>query len=99
LQKTAWEQLNRIPSTHYLEIKLLSAPAARINLSGQTRSIYLAAKVQEANEGVEKVRRLETQQDEFQAAALSKRHWIFRKNPETHTEREPNVSAIWIGSV
>lgn len=44
--------------------------------------------IQEANEGVEKVRRLETQQDEFKAAALAKSQWIFRKNPETHTERE-----------
>jgi transposase len=44
--------------------------------------------IQEANEGVEAVRRLETQQDEFKAAELAKSQWIFRKNPETHTERE-----------
>ena len=44
-QRPGLEQLNRVPSTHYLEIKPLSAPAARINLSGQTQSIYLAAKV------------------------------------------------------
>ncbi len=44
--------------------------------------------IQEANEGVESVRRLEAQQDEMKAQQLAKSQWIFRKNPETHTERE-----------
>ena len=44
--------------------------------------------IQEANEGVEAVRRLETQDDELKARQLAKSQWIFRKNPETHTERE-----------
>src|SRR5512140_2100238 len=44
--------------------------------------------IQEANEGVEAVRRLETQQDELKAQQLAKSQWIFRKNPESHTERE-----------
>ena len=44
--------------------------------------------IQEANEGVESVRRLETQQDELKAQQLAKSIWIFRKNPESHTERE-----------
>lgn len=44
--------------------------------------------IQEANEGVEKVRRLETQADELKARQLAKSQWIFRKNPATHTERE-----------
>jgi len=44
--------------------------------------------IQEANEGVEAVRRLETQEDELKAQQLAKSQWIFRKNPETHTERE-----------
>jgi transposase len=44
--------------------------------------------IQEANEGVEAVRRLETQQDELKAQQLAKSIWIFRKNPESHTERE-----------
>jgi transposase len=44
--------------------------------------------IQEANEGVESVRRLETQQDELKAQQLAKSQWIFRKNPESHTERE-----------
>jgi transposase len=44
--------------------------------------------IQEANEGVERVRRLEAQQDELKARQLAKSQWIFRKNPETHTERE-----------
>lgn len=44
--------------------------------------------IQEANEGVEAVRRLETQQDEDKARQLLKSQWIFRKNPEAHTERE-----------
>lgn len=43
--------------------------------------------IQEANEGVEKVRRLEAQ-DELMAQHLAKSQWIFRKNPEAHTERE-----------
>jgi transposase len=41
--------------------------------------------IQEANEGVEAVRRLEVQQDETKAHQLAKSQWIFRKNPETHT--------------
>jgi len=44
--------------------------------------------IQEANEGVEAVRRLETQQDELKAQQLAKSQWIFRKNPDSHTERE-----------
>jgi transposase len=44
--------------------------------------------IQEANEGVEAVRRLESQQDELKRAQLAKSQWIFRKNPETHTEKE-----------
>ena len=44
--------------------------------------------IQEANEGVEAVRRLETQQDERKAQQLAKSQWIFRKNPASHTERE-----------
>jgi transposase len=44
--------------------------------------------IQEANAGVESVRRLETQQDELKAQQLAKSIWIFRKNPESHTERE-----------
>src|SRR5207247_7748490 len=44
--------------------------------------------IQEANEGVEKVRRVEAQQDELKAQQLAKSQWIFRKNPEAHTERE-----------
>src|SRR6266516_1907165 len=41
-----------------------------------------------ANEGVEKVRRLEAQADELKARQLAKSQWIFRKNPQRHTERE-----------
>jgi len=44
--------------------------------------------IQAANEGVEKVRRLEAQSDEQKRAQLAKSQWIFRKNPENHTERE-----------
>ena len=44
--------------------------------------------IQEANVGVEAVRRLEAQQDELKAQQLAKSQWIFRKNPQTHTERE-----------
>jgi transposase len=44
--------------------------------------------IQEANAGVESVRRLEAQEDEFKAEQLAKTQWIFRKNPESHTERE-----------
>jgi len=44
--------------------------------------------LQEANEGVEAVRRLETQEDELKARQLAKSQWIFRKNPQRHTERE-----------
>lgn len=44
--------------------------------------------IAEANEGVEAVRRLETQEDELKASQLAKSQWIFRKNPETHTQRE-----------
>ena len=46
--------------------------------------------IQEVNDGVESVRRLETQEDETKARALAKSQWIFRKNPENHTEREVN---------
>jgi len=38
--------------------------------------------IQEANEGVEKVRRLETQQNELKGRQLAKSQWYFRKNPE-----------------
>lgn len=44
--------------------------------------------IQEANEGVERVRRLEAQQDELKGRQLAKSQWIFRKNPEAHTEQE-----------
>lgn len=44
--------------------------------------------IQEANEGVEAVRRLEVQQDELKARQLAKSQWIFRKNPQRHTDRE-----------
>jgi transposase len=44
--------------------------------------------IQEANEGVEAVRRLEAQEDDLKARELAKSQWIFRKNPENHTERE-----------
>jgi transposase len=44
--------------------------------------------IQEANEGVEQVRRLETQQDAAKKQQLAKSQWIFRKNPESHTDRE-----------
>ena len=40
------------------------------------------------DEGVEKVRRLETQSDPDKRRQLAKSQWIFRKNPENHTERE-----------
>jgi transposase len=44
--------------------------------------------IQQANEGVESVRRREAQEDAVKAGQLAKSQWIFRKNPETHTERE-----------
>jgi transposase len=44
--------------------------------------------IQEANEGVEAVRRLEVQQDEMKRGQLAKSQWIFRKNPQNHTDRE-----------
>ena len=44
--------------------------------------------IQEANEKVEAVRRLEAQQDELKREQLAKSQWIFRKNPESHTEGE-----------
>lgn len=44
--------------------------------------------IQAANEGVEKVRRLEAAQDESTRQRLAKSQWIFRKNPENHTEKE-----------
>jgi transposase len=44
--------------------------------------------IQEANEGVEAVRRLETQQDETKRRQLAKSQWIFRKNPDHHTAGE-----------
>jgi transposase len=44
--------------------------------------------IQAANQGVEKVRRLEAQSDQQKRAQLAKSQWIFRKNPENHTERE-----------
>lgn len=44
--------------------------------------------IQEANEGVEAVRRLEAQHDERKGRQLAKSQWIFRKNPQAHTEQE-----------
>jgi len=44
--------------------------------------------IQEANSGVEAVRRLEAQEGEEKARQLAKSQWIFRKNPQGHTERE-----------
>jgi transposase len=44
--------------------------------------------IQLANEAVEAVRRLEVQEDEFKRRQLAKSQWIFRKNPENHTEKE-----------
>jgi transposase len=44
--------------------------------------------VQATNEGVEAVRRLEAQESEDKRQALAKSQWIFRKNPENHTDRE-----------
>jgi transposase len=44
--------------------------------------------IQEANEKVEAVRRLEAQQDELKRQQLAKSQWIFRKNPQNHTEGE-----------
>src|SRR5579864_7620696 len=44
--------------------------------------------IQEANEGVEAVRRKQAQQDELTAQRLAKSQWIFRNNRESHTERE-----------
>jgi len=44
--------------------------------------------VQATNEGVEAVRRLETHQSEEKRRQLAQSQWIFRKNPEHHTERE-----------
>jgi transposase len=44
--------------------------------------------IQAANEGVERVRRLEAQSDEGKRRQLNKSQWIFRKNPDHHTERE-----------
>jgi transposase len=40
------------------------------------------------NEGVEKVRRLEAQSDQMKRQQLARSQWIFRKNPENHTEKE-----------
>jgi transposase len=44
--------------------------------------------VQATNEGVEAVRRLEAQESQEKRLALAKSQWIFRKNPENHTDRE-----------
>jgi transposase len=44
--------------------------------------------VQATNDGVEAVRRLETQESEDKRRALAKSQWIFRKNVENHTARE-----------
>jgi transposase len=44
--------------------------------------------VQATNEGVEAVRRLEAQESEEKRRQLNKSQWIFRKNPQNHTERE-----------
>jgi transposase len=44
--------------------------------------------IQAANEGVESVRRLEVHEDEQKRRQLAKSQWIFRKNPQRHTEQE-----------
>lgn len=44
--------------------------------------------VQAANDGVEAVRRLEAQASGDKGRELRKSQWIFRKNPEHHTEKE-----------
>jgi transposase len=44
--------------------------------------------VQATSEGVDAVRRLETQESQEKRRQLAKSQWIFRKNPENHTERE-----------
>lgn len=44
--------------------------------------------IQNANEAVEKVRRLEAQRDELSRQQLAKTQWIWRKNPERHTPQE-----------
>jgi transposase len=44
--------------------------------------------VQATNEGVDAVRRLETQASADKRRQLSKSQWIFRKNPQNHTARE-----------
>jgi transposase len=44
--------------------------------------------VQATSEGVDAVRRLETQESEEKRRQLAKSQWIFRKNPENHTEGE-----------
>lgn len=44
--------------------------------------------VQATNEGVEAVRRLETQESEETRRQLAKSQWIFRKNPQNHSEQE-----------
>lgn len=46
--------------------------------------------IQEVNDGVESVRRLEAQADEGKRRQLAKSQWIFRKNPENHTAGEAN---------
>lgn len=44
--------------------------------------------IQEANEGVEAVRRLEAHQDETKRRQLARSQWIFRKNPDHQTDKE-----------
>jgi transposase len=44
--------------------------------------------VQATNDAVEDVRRLEAQESEYKRRRLARSQWIFRKNPENHTERE-----------
>jgi transposase len=44
--------------------------------------------VQATNEGVEAVRRLEAQASEDKRRQLAKSQWIFRKNPQNHTDAE-----------
>jgi len=46
--------------------------------------------IQAVNDGVEAVRRLEVQEDEAKRHQLARSQWIFRKNPEHHTEQEVN---------
>ena len=54
--------------------------------------------IQEANSGVEAVRRLEAQQDEAKARQLAKSQWIFRKNPQAHGAGSGTLGAIGLAT-